>query len=261
MLLHWPSGSPSSAVLGELRWWPAGVHAQKRAFGLFARLSRACASQGRRQLCAGVFQHARVTANSWEYRVARAITSSGIPLPSEWGIGQGTPAAVVHAWRRCAARPMLHGAAQRAYQADVSASVSLQAFSRYQPRLSMNRLVFCASVRAEDAREWTLVRCGHHSLSDGRSVRHLGVTQPYLCGHSHCTLLHVLRSCPLFSDLRSAWESVAQTITGTAPSVLEDGAFWDLIFAASGLWGAPGLVRARIRMVSSMMRRHREYLA
>ncbi|CAE8617086.1 unnamed protein product [Polarella glacialis] len=125
----------------------------------------------------------------------------------------------------------------------------------------MNRLVFCASVRAEDAREWTLARCGHHSLSDGRSVRHLGVTQPCLCGHSHCTLLHVTRSCPLFSDLRSAWESVAQTITGAAPSGLEDVAFLELIFAASGLWGAPGLVRANLRMVSSMMRRHREYLA
>ncbi|CAE8681679.1 unnamed protein product [Polarella glacialis] len=231
MLLHWPNGSPSSAVFGELGWWLAGVHAQERAFGLFARLSRASASQGRRQLCARVFQHTRVTANSWAYGVARAITSSGIPLPSEWGI------------------------------VDVSASVSLQAFSRYQLRLSMNRLVFCASARAENARGWTLARCGHHSLSDGRSVRHLGVTQPCLCGHSHCTLLHVLRSCQFFSDLRSAWESVAQTITGTAPSSLEDGAFLELIFAASGLWGAPGLVHANIRMVSSMMRRHREYLA
>ena len=46
--LHWPSGAPSAAVLGELGWLPFLFAMQRLQFGLFGRLAAADALGARR---------------------------------------------------------------------------------------------------------------------------------------------------------------------------------------------------------------------
>ena len=55
-LLHWPSGAPHAAVLGELGWLPFVFEVQRLQFGLFGRLATADAFGARRSLAARVFQ-------------------------------------------------------------------------------------------------------------------------------------------------------------------------------------------------------------
>jgi len=206
-LLHWPAGSPTSAVLGELGWLPFEQQAEIRSAQLLSRLASASPSEHRRLPSSAVFQFALTCAGSWARQATQCLSSHGVPSPGSWHIGPGCPLRIRQRWLHSAVLPVLQSMAVQNHISSCQAHSSLQPYAMLQPFPYFNSRVYGCNNDADEAREWGLARCGHHPCADGRAARHIG-SNPLaccLCGSAQCSLEHLLAECSGTADLRSAW--------------------------------------------------------
>ena len=81
---------------------------------------------------------------------------------------------------------------------------------------------------------WTLTRCGHHPFLDDRVARHGNLDHPCLCGSSDWSLIHALRTCPLFEHWRRTWLQRLQCRCCDS-DLLSDDSLLQFIFATHGM--------------------------
>ena len=212
-LLGWPAGTPTAAVLAELGWHSTRLLSLRRATYFYARL-RCIANNGSRQrMVEAVFRYAQSQSHSFACKVIRELSAIGFQVPSEWSIGPGVPRANVRSWCRTIASPIFTAAAQNEYRNAAASVPSLSTFLECQPWVGLQRRVRGRACFGEDAREWSLARCGHHPCSDGRALRHRCAHFPCPCGAISCTLEHALLFCPRCAVARARWlQHVGQSL-------------------------------------------------
>ena len=204
--MHWPSGTPSAAVYGDLGWIDAEAIALQRAAGLWSRLRCRPPATPLSPIPAVVFQYASTRGDSWASWADASLRAAGVADPSSWDVGPGQPVSLARRWRARAANPRLADNSAARFQAAVNTLSSLDLSSAVQHLPNLDARVHNSRIGPAAARDWGLARCGHHPFSDGRSARHCGsVTACPLCGDSAGSFVHALAICPGMHDLRQRW--------------------------------------------------------
>ena len=189
-LLHWPTGAPSAAVLGELGWPPLSVEVARARLGLSGRLSVVPGHDVRCALASRVFNFAQTQPHSWAYEVAQSLNQYCISLHSSCGNFPGASEQLVSRWIQHHVPPALQRVAQSQYHCELAAVTSLADYAVFQPRLVGGNCPHECNIPTSIVRDWTLARCGHHPFADGRSALHLLMRQQVcLCGTGQWELL------------------------------------------------------------------------
>ncbi|CAE8589037.1 unnamed protein product, partial [Polarella glacialis] len=105
---------------------------------------------------------------------------------------------------------------------------------------------------AADAREWGLVRCGHHSFYDGRIARHQTYHNQCLsCDCDDGTPEHALNRCPATKDVRSTW----RRRVGPSSGYSDGSAAMAWMFDPGSLHNSGATCAAHVALVSALSRR------
>ena len=258
-LLNWPSRSPGAAVLGELGWDPFAVQVLRVQASLFGHLCSATPGGVHRGLAARVFRYAVGIQSSLAARISLALRSAGVTLPAEFGLGPGSDVSLLQRWRHRCVRPALDGIGLRLRRAEASQVASLATFLQCHPNLDFSPCIHASRLPSSVVREWTLGRCGHHPFLDGRVARHRNLDYTCLCGSADWSLIHALRTCPLFLHLRRAWLQRLQSRHYDV-DLLSDDSLLRFIFAPHGMGNTRSSAHAHVLFVAGVCQAQRSLL-
>ena len=258
-LLNWPSRSPGAAVLGELGWDPFAVQVLRVQASLFGHLCSATPGVVHRGLAARVFRYAVGIQSSLAARISLALRSAGVTLPAEFGLGPGSDVSLLQRWRHRCVRPALDGVGLRLRRAEASQVASLATFLQCHPNLDFSPCIHASRLPSSVVREWTLARCGHHPFLDGRVARHSNLDYTCLCGSADWSLIHALRTCPLFLHLRRTW---LQRLKSRHYDVdlLSDDSLLRFILAPHGMGNTRSSAHAHVLFVAGVCQAQRSLL-
>ncbi len=213
-----------------------------------------------RGLAARVFRYALRVPNSWAHATANSLRSVGVTLPSAFGVVPDCAPRSTERWKKCCVNPALATTSLRMRRAESSQLPSLATFLQCHPGLDFCADVHCSRLPATLVREWTLARCGHHPFLDGRAARHRALRQPCLCGSDGWTLIHALRSCPLFSSWRSTWLQRLHSLGLDGVDRLTDNMFLRLIFSTHAMRNARSAIAAHVSFVAGICQAQKSLL-
>ena len=256
---HPASRSPGAAVLGELGWDPFAVQVLRVQASLFGRLCSATPGGVHRGLAARVFRYAVGIQSSLAARISLALRSAGVTLPAEFGLGPGSDVSILQRWRHSCVRPALDGVGLRLRRAEASQVASLATFLQCHPNLDFSPCIHASRLPSSVVREWTLARCGHHPFLDGRVARHRNLDHPCLCGYADWSLIHALRTCPLFLHLRRTWLQRLQSRHYDV-DLLSDDSLLRFIFAPHGMGNTRSSAHAHVLFVAGVCQAQRSLL-
>ena len=258
-LLNWPSRSPGAAVLGELGLGPVRSAsppcASKLIWTPLLGHPRWCAPWS----CCTCFSlccwHSELpcSSNFFCFKVCRCDVACRVRFRP------GSDVSILQRWRHSCVRPALDGVGLRLRRAEASQVASLATFLQCHPNLDFSPCIHASRLPSSVVREWTLARCGHHPFLDGRVARHRNLDHPCLCGYADWSLIHALRTCPLFLHLRRTWLQRLQSRHYDV-DLLSDDSLLRFIFAPHGMGNTRSSAHAHVLFVAGICQVQRSLL-